>query len=99
MAALAGDSPHSTSYGVGTPRTGVRPMPLVAFPCGSPSTSSVRCSAAARLAARLTAVVVLPTPPFWFATAMIRATESLSGRQKSLHGLEQRSRWYGPIEE
>jgi len=25
---------------------------------------------AARLAARLTAVVVLPTPPFWFATAM-----------------------------
>ena len=45
------------------------PMPLVAFPCGSPSISSVRCSAAARLAARFTAVVVFPTPPFWFAIA------------------------------
>src|ERR1700693_780904 len=32
--------------------------------------------AAARQAARLTAVVVLPTPPFWFATAMIRAKYS-----------------------
>ena len=29
-------------------------------------------SAVASEAARLTAVVVLPTPPFWFATAMIR---------------------------
>src|SRR6185369_13560506 len=32
---------------------------------------SVLCSAAARLAARFTEVVVLPTPPFWFATAKI----------------------------
>jgi hypothetical protein len=30
----------------------------------------------ARQAARFTAVVVLPTPPFWFATAMIRAKYS-----------------------
>src|SRR5689334_16423656 len=29
----------------------------------------VRCSAAARLAARFTVVVVLPTPPFWLAIA------------------------------
>ena len=29
-----------------------------------------RALAAARAAARLTAVVVLPTPPFWFAMAM-----------------------------
>src|SRR4051794_10969768 len=50
------------------------PTPLVAFPCGSPSMSSVLCSAAARLAARFTAVVVLPTPPFWFAMAITRAT-------------------------
>jgi hypothetical protein len=34
---------------------------------------SVGCSTAARQAARLTAVVVFPTPPFWLATAMIRA--------------------------
>ena len=41
------------------------PMPLVAFPCGSPSTSSVRRSATAKLLQlRLTAEVVLPTPPF-----------------------------------
>src|SRR5512147_2030465 len=49
-------------------------MPLVALPWGSPSMRRVRCSAAARLAARLTAVVVLPTPPFWFAIAMTLAT-------------------------
>src|SRR5665647_345190 len=48
-------------------------MPLVAFPGGSPSTNRTCCSAAARLAARFTAVVVFPTPPFWFAMAMIRA--------------------------
>src|SRR5262245_59970868 len=35
------------------------------------STSRVRRSATASDAARLTAVVVLPTPPFWFVTAMI----------------------------
>ena len=49
-----------------------RPAPVVALPCGSRSTSSTRRFIAARLAARLTAVVVLPTPPFWFATAMMR---------------------------
>ncbi len=47
------------------------PAPEVALACGSMSTSSVRRSAAARLAQRLTAVVVLPTPPFWLVTAMI----------------------------
>ena len=50
------------------------PAPVVALPCGSRSTSSTRRFIAARLAARLTAVVVLPTPPFWFATAMMRVT-------------------------
>src|SRR5260370_39789181 len=49
-----------------------RPRPVVEFDCGSQSTSSVLTSAAAREAARLTAVVVLPTPPFWLATAMTR---------------------------
>ncbi len=36
------------------------------------STSKMRFSATAKEAAKLTAVVVLPTPPFWFATAMTR---------------------------
>src|SRR5216684_3510475 len=49
-----------------------RPKPLVEFDCGSQSTSSVLTSAAASEAARLMAVVVLPTPPFWLATAMTR---------------------------
>ena len=42
----------------------------------SQSTRRVECWLAARQAARFTAVVVLPTPPFWFATAIIRAKSS-----------------------
>src|SRR5688572_23769590 len=53
-------------------------MPLVAFPCGSASTRRVRRSAMAREAATLTAVVVLPTPPFWLAIATIRAMKCLT---------------------
>src|SRR5580704_12585268 len=49
-----------------------RPNPLVEFDCGSQSTNNVLTSAAAREAARLMAVVVFPTPPFWLATAMTR---------------------------
>src|SRR5947208_366660 len=48
------------------------PTPLVELPCGSASMSSVLRSAAASEAARFTAVVVLPTPPFWFAIAITR---------------------------
>src|SRR3954470_14887206 len=47
------------------------PRPVEALPCGSRSTSSTLCSAA-RTVARLMAVVVLPTPPFWLARAMTR---------------------------
>src|SRR6266568_3392395 len=64
--------------------TSSRPTPTAepAFPCGSTSTSSVGRSAAARDAARFTAVVVLPTPPFWLAMVMILDMGSLacSGR-------------------
>src|SRR5208283_4009767 len=49
-----------------------KPSPLVEFDWGSQSTSSVLTSAAAREAARLMAVVVFPTPPFWLATAITR---------------------------
>src|SRR5690606_20176431 len=49
------------------------PLPIVALPCGSRSTSSVRWPWRASAAARLTVVVVLPTPPFWFATTKILA--------------------------
>src|SRR5438105_7825351 len=50
-------------------RAGSRPRPDVEFACGSRSTSSVGWPASARAAARLIAVVVLPTPPFWLTTA------------------------------
>ena len=40
------------------------PRPELALPCGSMSTSRTRFSAAASEAARFTAVVVFPTPPF-----------------------------------
>ena len=59
-----------------TRRGGCR-APMPAFPCGSTSTRSVRRSAAASEAARLTAVVVLPTPPFWF--AMVRMRPCIGG--------------------
>src|SRR5450755_2469255 len=47
------------------------------FPCGSRSMTRTRDPCWARLAARLTALVVLPTPPFWLAIVMIR---QLAGR-------------------
>ena len=51
----------------------MNPMAAVVLAWESQSTRRVGCSAAARQAAKFTAVVVFPTPPFWFATAIIRA--------------------------
>src|SRR5262245_51069506 len=47
------------------------PRPVVALPWGSRSTKSVGRSASPSPAARLIAVVVLPTPPFWFTTVIV----------------------------
>src|SRR4051794_11686376 len=55
---------------------------MVALPWGSRSTSSTRRSACANAAAKLTLVVVLPTPPFWFTTASTRPT---SGPRRTKH--------------
>ena len=46
------------------------PRPVLALPCGSRSTISTRSPTAASAVPRLIAVVVLPTPPFWLASAM-----------------------------
>ena len=54
------------------------PMPLVALACGSKSHSSTRLPLAFTAAARLTQVVVLPTPPFWLTMAMILDTANSS---------------------
>lgn len=53
------------------------PMALVALACGSRSMRSVWIFFSARAAARLTAVVVLPTPPFWL--AMVKTMEGIFG--------------------
>ena len=45
-------------------RKGLIPTPDVAFPWGSASTNKTRCPKPAMTAARFTAVVVFPTPPF-----------------------------------
>src|SRR5713226_8673584 len=52
------------------------PSPVLALPCGSKSISSTRLPTAASAVARLTAVVVLPTPPFWLTTARIRGSDA-----------------------
>ena len=48
------------------------PRPVEALPCGSRSTISTRSPIAASAVPRLIAVVVLPTPPFWLASARMR---------------------------
>ena len=47
------------------------PIPEVAFAWGSKSQSSTFLPRSVKAAVRFTAVVVLPTPPFWFTMAMI----------------------------
>ena len=47
------------------------PKLMVRLPCGSPSISSTFFPACASPMPKLAQVVVLPTPPFWLAMAMI----------------------------
>src|SRR5919204_3745540 len=53
------------------------PSPVEALPCGSRSTMSTRSPIAASAVPRLIAVVVLPTPPFWLASARIRGAAAI----------------------
>ena len=64
MASVAAHSPRSTSQLVLATEFLSMPHPMVALPCGSRSINSTRRFVAVRDAARFTAVVVLPTPPF-----------------------------------
>jgi len=63
-ASTAAQSPSSTSQLVRDWEFLSIPHPMVALPCGSRSIKSTRRLVAVSEAARLTAVVVLPTPPF-----------------------------------
>lgn len=58
------ESDTSSSSGFFTPRLTVK------LPCGSASTSKTFLPESASPTPRLTAVVVLPTPPFWFVMAI-----------------------------
>ena len=49
------------------------PCDIVRLPCGSMSTQRTRWPSSANAAARFSVVVVLATPPFWLAKAMILA--------------------------
>ena len=73
-------SPFSRSYVVAVLAEGSKPRPVLAFPWASASTTRTLCPVAAKAVARLMTVVVLPTPPFWLATATTRgrATRSRS---------------------
>src|SRR3990170_8514279 len=53
------------------------PSPTVRFACGSRSRQRTRCPSDANAPPRLIVHVVLPTPPFWLATAMIVPTRFL----------------------
>ena len=57
-------SDTTTSYTVTSRASWRIPIPVDAFPCGSRSATSTRYPMSAKAAPRLTAVVVLPTPPF-----------------------------------
>jgi hypothetical protein len=68
--------PTTVSLSDGSISSGSYPRENVRHPCGSRSTTSTARSSSAMAAAMLRAVVVLPTPPFWFATAYTVAVTS-----------------------
>src|SRR5690349_10346015 len=66
---------------------------MLLFAWGSRSISSVSLPRKARAAARLIAVVVFPTPPFWFAMARI-ILEGVPARAcQANHHAGRRRRW------
>ena len=69
----------STSYIETSSESGSIPWLIVRLPCGSRSTQSARWPRSTNAAARFSVVVVLATPPFWFAKAMTCALEFVMG--------------------
>src|SRR5512142_3129390 len=65
-----------------------------AFPCGARSTTSTWVPCNARHAARLTAVVVLPTPPFWLAIVITRQ-DGGRGHSRSVSPSAASAAWAG----
>ena len=73
-----GSSPMITSYTLGVSERCSMPSAVEALPWGSRSMTSTRAPDWASAAARLTAVVVLPTPPFW----LVDREDAGLGRQR-----------------
>src|SRR4051794_12449088 len=68
------DSPWArTSYIDFSTVSGSMPWDIVRLPCGSMSQQRTRWPSSAKAQARFSVVVVLATPPFWFANAMTLA--------------------------
>ena len=70
MTSRIGVSCTSTSYIDSSRVSGSMPWDMVRLPCGSMSQQRTRWPSSAKAAARFNVVVVLATPPFWFANAM-----------------------------
>lgn len=71
-------------------------MPLVALPWGSMSMMRTECPRTATDAPRLTAVVDLPTPPFWLTMANVHAVASMSSCVARSVQQQQRPPAWGP---
>ena len=61
-----------TSYMVADRESGLKPRPCVRLACGSKSIKTTLLPRWDSPTPTLIVVVVLPTPPFWFATAITR---------------------------
>src|SRR6476646_4348561 len=76
------------------------PRPAVRFACGSISTQRMRYPSSASAPARLIAVVVFPTPPFWLAIAITFVTgaspQGFAGAARRRRRREAVSPWYAP---
>src|SRR4051795_2223412 len=68
-----------TSYMDFSTESGSIPCDIVRLPCGSMSQQRTRWPSSANAQARFNVVVVLATPPFWFANAMTLALFSTEG--------------------
>src|SRR5512132_3046001 len=79
----------STSYIDFSSESGSMPCDIVRFACGSMSTHRTRKPFSENATARLSAVVVFATPPFWFANAMTLgfcSALSMSAPYSPVHG-------------
>ena len=70
ITSFAGTEFIITSYADCSSARLLMPSPLVALPCGSMSARRTLYPLSPTAAARLTAEVVLPTPPFWLTIAI-----------------------------